>query len=198
LLSLFQDEEKQEVPFVRKRKQPSTSTSQPSEGGPSAQKVEEDEAAKAKKKKKVEEPKTQQTPTKDQGGERRKKKKHEEKKAASAVKVKSIAKRPKVHRVLKIHTSSESDGNPTPQKDASEKDVVEQDHTTKTAPQPGTLVNDQPINDEGQQDDMQPNKDALNAEEHGNPTTDPEVEAKEVDSTLLSNFKFLMLPFDLY
>jgi hypothetical protein len=162
------------------------------------------------KKKKVEEPKTQQTPIKDQGGERRKKKKHEEKKAASAVKVKSIAKRPKVHRVLKIHTSSESDGNPTPQKDASEKDVVEQDHTTKTAeegvdepkgdpaPQPGTLVNDQPINDEGQQDDMQPNKNALNAEEHGNPTTDPEVEAKEVNSTLLSNFKFLMLPFDLY
>jgi hypothetical protein len=31
LLSLFQDEEEQEVPFVRKRKQPSTSTSQPNE-----------------------------------------------------------------------------------------------------------------------------------------------------------------------
>jgi hypothetical protein len=45
---------------------------------------------------------------------------------------------------------------------------------------------------------VQPNEDALNAEKHGNPTTDPEVEAKEVNSTLLSNFKFLMLPFDLY
>jgi hypothetical protein len=44
-------EEEQEVPFVRKRKQPSTSTSQPREGAPSSQEVREDEAATAKKKK---------------------------------------------------------------------------------------------------------------------------------------------------
>ena len=81
MLLIFQDEEEQEIPFVRKRKQPLTSTSQPSEGGLSAQEVEGDEVAKARKKKKVEEPKTQHTPTKDQGGERKKKKKHEEKKA---------------------------------------------------------------------------------------------------------------------
>jgi hypothetical protein len=127
LLLIFQDEEEQEIPFVRKRKQPLTSTSQPSEGGPSAQEVEGDEVAKARKKKKVEEPKTQHTPTKDQGGERKKKKKHEEKKAEIAMKVKPAIKKPKVHRALKICTSSESGGNPTPQKNASEKNVVEQD-----------------------------------------------------------------------
>jgi hypothetical protein len=110
-----------------------TSSSQPSEGGPSTQEVEGDEATKAKKKKKVEEPKSQLTPSKDQGGERRKKKKHEEKKAEIAVKVKSAIKKSKVHRVLKIHVSSESDGNPSPQNEASKKDVVKQDQTTKTA-----------------------------------------------------------------
>ncbi|WJX68376.1 hypothetical protein P8452_52749 [Trifolium repens] len=63
-----EDEEEQEVRLVRKRKQPLTSTSEPSEGGPSAQEVEGDEVAKTRKKKKVEEPKTQQIPTKDQEG----------------------------------------------------------------------------------------------------------------------------------
>jgi hypothetical protein len=133
LLLIFQDEEEQEIPFVRKRKQPLTSTSQPSEGGPSAREVEGDEVAKARKKKKVEEPKTQHTPTKDQGGERKKKKKHEEKKAEIAMKVKLAIKKPKVHRALKIRTSSESGRDPTPQTNASEKNVVEQDQPTKTA-----------------------------------------------------------------
>jgi hypothetical protein len=179
-----------------------TSTSQPSEGGPSAQEVEEDEATKAKKKKKVEEPKSQLTPSKDQGGERRKKKKHEEKKAEIVVKVKPAIRKSKAHRVLKIHASSESGGNPSPQHNASKKDVVEQDQTTKTAeeevdgpqgnpaPHSETLVNDQPITDEGKQDNAQPSENALNAEKNGNPTIDPEVEGKEVCSTLFSISNF--------
>jgi hypothetical protein len=179
-----------------------TSHSQPSEGGPSTQEVEGDEATKAKKKKKVEEPKSQLTSSKDQGGERRKKKKHEGKKAEIAVKVKSAIKKSKVHRVLKIHVSSESDGNPSPQNKASKKDVVKQDQTTKTAeeevdgpqgnpaPHSETLVNDQPITDEGKQDNAQPSENAPNAEKNGNPTIDPEVEGKEVCSTLLSISNF--------
>jgi hypothetical protein len=208
---LFQDdeEEEQEVPLVRKRKQPSTSISQPSEGGPSIQEVKENEVEKAKKKKKVEEPKVQQAPTKDQGDERRKKKKNEEKRADVVVKVKSAIKKSKVHRALKIHTSSESGDNPTLQSDTAKKDVVEQDQTVETAeeetvgpkgdpaPQSETLIKDQKISDEGKQNDQQGNEDAPNTEKENNNLTGPEVEAKEVYFALFSNFNFLSYPLNL-
>jgi hypothetical protein len=201
---LFQndEEEEQEVPLVRKRKQPSTSISQPSEEGLSTQEVMENEAEKAKKKKKVEEPKVQQAPTKDQGDERRKKKKNEEKRADVVVKVKSAIKKSTVHRALKIHTSSESGGNPTPQSDTATKDMVEQDQTVTTAEeetagpkgdpasQSETLVKDQKIDDEGKQNDQQGNEDAPNTEKEKDNFTVPEVEAKEVYFTLFFNFKF--------
>jgi hypothetical protein len=107
-----------------------------------------------------------------------------------------------VHRVLKIHTSSESDGNPTPQSDAVMKDVVEQNQNVKATeeetagpkdnlrPHSEILVNDHKINDEGKQDNVQPNEDAPNAEKNGNPIINPEVEAKEVYFTLLSTLHF--------
>jgi hypothetical protein len=157
LILLFQDddEEEEKVPLVRKRKQPSTSTSQPKEGGPSTQEVKEDEAAKAKKKKKkVEENTAQQAPTKDQGEEKRKKKKIENKRADVVVKVKPAIKKSKVPRALKIHTPSESSDSPTPRNNTENNDVVDPDHTVKTAgeatarpkgnpaSQSGTLVKD--------------------------------------------------------
>jgi hypothetical protein len=119
-----------------------------------------------------------------------------------AVKVKSAIKKSKVHRVPKIHTSSESDGNPTPQSDAVMKDVVEQNQNVKAteeetagpkdnlAPHSEILVKDHKINDEGKQDNAQPNEDAPNAEKNGNPIINPEVEAKEVYFTLLSTLHF--------
>jgi hypothetical protein len=188
--------------LVRKRKQPSTSTSQPKEGGPSTQEVKEDEAAKAKKKKKkVEENTAQQAPTKDQGEEKRKKKKIENKRADVVVKVKSAIKKSKVHRALKIHTPSESSDSPTPQNNTAKNDVVEPDQTVKTAgeatagpkgdpaSQSGTLVKDHKIDDEGKQSDKQGNEDAPNTEkEQDNPTV-PEVETKEVYFTLVSQFQ---------
>jgi hypothetical protein len=112
-----------------------------------------------------------------------------------AVKVKSAIKKSKVHRVLKIPTSSESDGNPTPQSDTVMKDVVEQDQNVKAteeetggpkdnpAPHSEILVEDHKINDEEKQD-------APNAEKNGNPIINPEVEAKEVYFTLLSTLHF--------
>jgi hypothetical protein len=209
LISLFQDddEEEEKVPLVRKRKQPSTSTSQPKEGGPSTQEVKEDETVKAKKKKKVEENTAQQAPTKDQGEEKRKKKKNENKRADVVVKVKSTIKKSKVHRALKIHTSSESGGNPTPQSDTAKNDVVEQDQTVKTAgeeiagpkgdpaSQSETLVKDQKINDEGKQNDQQGNEDAPNTEKKKENLTVPEVEATEVYFTLFFQFQtFHIIP----
>jgi hypothetical protein len=182
--------------LVRKRKQPSTSTSQPSEGKTTTvPEVEENEAAQAKKQKKVEEPKPQQAPTEDQGGERRAKKKHEEKKATLAVKVKSTASKPKVHRVLKIRTSSECGGNPSPQKDAGKENVVDQDHPTNTEeegvdkpqgnpiPHSETLVNDEQVTDGGNEGNAQPGNDAPNAEKGSSTNTGPEVEGKEVKLT---------------
>ncbi|KAK2449848.1 hypothetical protein QL285_009003 [Trifolium repens] len=178
-----EDEEEQEVPLIRKRKQPSTSTSQPSEGkATTVPEVEANEVAQAKKQKKVEE-----APTKDQRGEKKKKKE-------IGMKVKSAIKKPKVLRELKIRASSESGGDPTPQTNASENKVVEQDQLTKTseeqvdgpqgnpAPHSETLVNDEPIIDGGKTDDAQPGNDAPNAEKGGNPQTSPEVEEREDQS----------------
>jgi hypothetical protein len=179
--------------LIRKRKQPSISTSQPSKGKTTTvPEVTENEVAQAKKQKKVEEPKPQQAPTKDQGGERKAKKKHEEKKATLAVKVKSTAKKPKVHRVLKILTSSESGGNPSPQKDAGKENVVDQDHPTNTEeervdkpqgnpiPHSETLVNDEQVTDGNNEGNAQPGNDAPNAEKGSNTNIGPEVEGKEV------------------
>jgi hypothetical protein len=206
---LFQGdgEEEQEVPFVRKRKQPSTSTSQPKEGAPSTEDVSEDEAATAKKKKKIEETLAQQAPTKDQGEEKRKKKKTENKRAEVVVKIKSAIKKSKVHRAIKIHTPSESGGSPTPKNDTAKNDVVEPDQTVNTAgeetagpkgdsaSQSGTLVKDQKVDDEGKQNDQHGNEDAPNTEkEQDNPTV-PEVETKEVCFTLVSQFQiFHIIP----
>jgi hypothetical protein len=168
--------------LVRKRKQPSTSTSQPSEGkATTVPEVEANEAAQAKKQKKVEE-----APTKDQRGEKKKKKE-------IGMKVKSAIKKPKVLRALKIRASSESGGDPTPQTNASENKVVKPDQLTRTseeqvdgpqgdpAPQSENLVNDEPIIDGGKTDDAQPGNDAPNAEKGGNLQTRLEVEeGKEV------------------
>jgi hypothetical protein len=210
LLSLFQgEEEEQEVPFVRKSKTPSTSTSHPNEGEPSTQEVKGIEVEKVKKKKKVEETKVQQAATKDQGEEKRKKKKNDGKKADVVVKVKSAIKKSKVHRVLKIHTSSESGGNPTPQSDAVMNDVVEQDQNVKAAeeeiagpkdnpvPHSETLVKDHEVNDEGKHSDTQKNEDAPNTEKEGDPITDPEVETKEVNFILclILSFPYYSLAF---
>jgi hypothetical protein len=111
---LFQDDvdEEEEIPLVRKRKQPSISTSQKDDGEVPAK---DKNAKEAKKKKKTEEPKAQQTPKKDQGDERRKKKKNEEKEAGVIVREKTVIKRAKVPRALKIHTPSDSEGSPKPQ-----------------------------------------------------------------------------------
>jgi hypothetical protein len=80
-----------------------------------------------------------------------------------AVKVKSAIKKSKVHRVLKIHTSSESDGNSTPQNEIAKNDVVEPDQT---------------VNTEGE----------ATAGPKGDSTV-PEVETKEVYFTLVSQFQ---------
>jgi hypothetical protein len=108
------------------------------------------------------------------------------------MKVKSAIRKPNVLRALKIRTSSESGGDPTPQTNASEKKVVEQDQLTKIseeqvdgpqgnpAPHSETLVNDEPITDGGKKDNAQPGNNAPNAEKGGNPQTSPEVEEREV------------------
>jgi hypothetical protein len=84
---LFQDEEEKEkeVPLVRKRKQPSASISQPSEGGPSIDEAKEDKAEPALKK----------------NEETRKKKKNEEPRPKANVREKSAAKGLKCTRHLK-------------------------------------------------------------------------------------------------
>jgi hypothetical protein len=124
------------------------------------------------------------------------------------VKVKSAIKKSKVHRALKIHTSSETDGNPNPQSDTAKNIVVEKDQAVKVAqdktaepkgdpaPQSETLIKDQQVTDEGKQDDTQQGEDAPNAE-NGDPITGPEVEAKEVYFTIFFNFKFSILSFNL-
>jgi hypothetical protein len=151
---LFQDDdddEEEEVPLVRKRKQRPISTSQPDdeEVPTKGQKVKE-----TKKKNKVQELKVPQTQSKDQGDEKRKKKKNEEKELVVTLREKSVIKRTKVPRVLKIHSSSDSDQAPNP-KDILEKEIlVEKDQSTKIdndipgpkedpLPQPTSLVEDQ-------------------------------------------------------
>jgi hypothetical protein len=118
--------------------------------------TEDDKAKKASKKMKKQEPIAQDVPKKDQGDEdeKRKKKKNEEKELVVTLREKSVIKRTKVPRVLKIHSSSDSDQAPNP-KDILEKEIlVEKDQSTKIdndipgpkedpLPQPTSLVEDQ-------------------------------------------------------
>jgi hypothetical protein len=184
---LFQDddEEEKEVPLVRKRKQPSASISQPSEGGPSIKEAKEDKAEPALKKNKDPEIATQ-----GEKEEKRKKKKHEDPGPKAIVREKSATTRTKVHNALKI--SSNSGENPNSQDDTAKKNVVEKDQAVKAAedkiagpegdpaPQSETLIKDQNVTDEKKQDGMQRDGDAPNAEKKEDSLTDPEVEAKEV------------------
>ncbi|WJX89439.1 hypothetical protein P8452_71438 [Trifolium repens] len=116
----------------------------------------------------------------------------EENEAAQAMKQKkSTARKPKVHRVLKIRTSSECGGNPSPQKDAGKENVVDQDHPANTEeegvdkpqgnpiPHSETLVNDEQVTDGGNEGNAQPGNDAPNAEKGSSTNTGPEVEGKE-------------------
>jgi hypothetical protein len=119
------------------------------------------------------------------------------------VKVKSTANKPKVHRVLKIRSSSESDGNPTLQTDASKENVVNQDPPANTAgkevdgskdnptPQQENLVNDQPITEEEKQDDANPNEGAPAGDKATNTNTGPEVEGEEVKIYSTLNLRLL-------
>jgi hypothetical protein len=182
----FQDEEEKEkeVPLVRKRKQPSASISQPSEGGPSIDEAKEDKAEPALKK----------------NEEKRKKKKNEEPRPKANVREKSAAKRPKVHKALKI--SSNSGEKPNSQDDAAKGDVVEknqhmeaaEDHIAGTKddpkPQSESLTKDQDITAEMKQDGVQEGGDAPNAEKEKDSLTNPEVEAEEVYFALFSNLNF--------
>jgi hypothetical protein len=190
---LFQDEEgkEKEVPMVRKRKQPSASISQPSEGGPSIDEAKEDKAEAALKK----------------NEEKKKKKKNEDPRPKANVREKSAAKRPKVHKALK--TSSNSGEKPNSQDDAAKGDVVEKDQTVKAAgekidgpeddpaPHSETLIEDQNATDAKKQDSTQKGDDAPNAEKEKDSLTEPEVEAKEVYFALFSNFNFLSYPLNL-
>jgi hypothetical protein len=116
------------------------------------------------------------------------------------VKAKSAIKKSKVHKALKIHTCSESGGNPNSQNDTAKNNVVEKDQAVKVAedktvgpegdpaPQSETLIKDQKVTNEEKQDDMQRDEDDPNAEKKGDPLTGPEVEAKEVYFTLFFYF----------
>jgi hypothetical protein len=124
-----------------------------------------------KKKKKKPESKTHGAPSKDQGekDERRKKKKNEGKKPEVTVREKSAIKKTKVHRALKIHTSSDSGEALKPtETPAQEKEIlVETDQTTNASgdgnsgpkgdplPQPKPLVEDQNAVNKGTQDNVQ-------------------------------------------
>jgi hypothetical protein len=163
---LFQgnDDEEEEVPLVRKRKKPSTSISKKGD-----EEMPDHQAKEAKKKKKIEEPKAQQTPTKVQGDEGRKKKKKEKKEIRASLREKTVIKKTKVPRVLKIHTPSDSEESPKP----------------KDTPQQEPMVEDPMITNQGKQDNVQDDgtilmSDAPNAEERDDALNDPGVEGKKV------------------
>jgi hypothetical protein len=140
------------VPLVKKRKQPSASTSHKGEWRSSTNEEKEQEklVIEAKKKKKQPEAETQEI-SMHQGEkrEKRKKKKHDaktkeipeqpqaekkdEKKAhATIMREESAVKKTKVHKAFKIHSSGDSDiasglkENPTPEKEI----LVEKDQIT--------------------------------------------------------------------
>jgi type IV secretory pathway VirB10-like protein len=123
------------------------------------------------------------------------------------VREKSVVKRTKVPRALKIHTPSDSDETPkSKETPVPEKEVlVEKDQDTNAnddvsgpkespLPQPEPLVEDQNATNEGQQDNVQKDnttlmQDAPNAEQKKDTHTNPEARDKEVDFTF-SNFTF--------
>jgi hypothetical protein len=171
---LFQndDDEEEEVPLVKKRKNPSTSQKGDEE-------IPDHQAKEAKKKKKIEEPKAQQTPTKVQGDEGRKKKKKEKKEIGASLRGKTVIKKAKVPRVLKIHTPSDSEESPKP----------------KDTPQPEPVVEDPTAINQREQDGAQDDgailtSDAPNAEERDDALNDPGVEGKKVQLHLFSYLHF--------
>jgi hypothetical protein len=125
------------------------------------------------------------------------------------VREKSAIKKTKVHKALKIHTSSDSGEIPKPKENpAPEKEtLVEKDQNINVAedkvpgpkenpsPQPEPLVEDPHATNEGKQGDIQKDgailmQDAPNFEQKNDPLTNPEVENKEVYFILFSNFTF--------
>jgi hypothetical protein len=126
---------------------------------------------------------------------------------------KSAIKKTKVHRALKIHTSSDSGEIPKPKENpAPEKEtLVEKDQNIKVAedkvsgpkedplPQSEPLVEDQNATNEGKQENVQKDntilmQDAPNSEQKDDSLTNPEVKDKEVDFIFFSNFIFSSNP----
>jgi hypothetical protein len=116
-----------------------------------------------------------------------------------------MIKRTKVPRVLKIHTSSDSDETPKPKEvPVQEKEIlVEKDQDTNVEednvpgpkenplPQPEPLVEDQNATNEGKQDNVQDDgttlmHDAPNAEQGNDSLTNHEAKDKEVNFALFS------------
>jgi hypothetical protein len=107
-----------------------------------------------------------------------KKKKNEEKRAGVIVREKSAIKKNKVHKALKIRTSSESGGTPKPEKTLTQdkEGLVEEDQNTTAKgdndsmpqgdpmPQPKPLIETQNVTNEGNQDKVQEDGNAPNAE----------------------------------
>jgi hypothetical protein len=127
----------------------------------------------------------------------------------ATVREKSAIKKTKVHKALKIHTSSDSGEIPKPKENpAPEKEtLVEKDQPIKVAedkvsgpkddpkPQPEPLVEDQDATNEEQQENVQKDgiilkQNAPNSEHKSDSLTNPEVEDKEVYFNLFSNYIF--------
>jgi hypothetical protein len=128
------------------------------------------------------------------------------------VREKSTIKKTKVHKALKIHTSSDSGEIPKPKENPApeKKTLVEKDQHINVAedsvsgpkddpkPQPEPLVEDQNASNEEQQENVQNDgtilkQDAPNSEQKNDSLTNPEVEDKEVYFILFSNFIFFFL-----
>jgi hypothetical protein len=161
---------------------------------------------------KKQEPVAQGTPKKDQGerDERRKKKKNEDPRPKSTtMREKSAVKKTKVHKALKIRTSSESGEGPKPTENpaAETEIVVEQDQNINAArekvpgpketpkPQPEPMVKGKDASDEGQQGHVQKDntnleQNAPNSEEKEDTLNHSEVEGKKVYFNLFLNFIF--------
>jgi hypothetical protein len=192
-----------------KRKQPMVLTSQKSDGVAPDHKAKE-----AKKKKQVEEPATRTGLVKEHDEEKKKKKKDEKKKAGTTLREKTVVKKSRVPRVLKIHSSNDEDEDKnlgpkdTPQPEEAEK-LVEEDQNKAveeggtsipqgTLPQQVPLVEDQVGIDEGQKDNVQ--SDSPNAEPNV-PVAEggeyapkhPEVEGKEVNTVYFPYLNFFQL-----
>jgi uncharacterized phage infection (PIP) family protein YhgE len=117
---------------------------------------------------------------------------------------KSVIKKSKVPKAIRIHTPSDSSEIPKSQdKPSTAKEiVVEKDPHIKVAedkvpgpkddpkPQPEPSIKDQNVTDGTKQDSVQKGGDAPNVEQQGGSLTNPEVEIKEVCFALISNFNF--------